>query len=130
MPEETPNTVTSTPISNGNQAPSVEIVDVTPRTLDEKIASEGNGEPQKEPQKEQISPKLSKLKQREAKVAEREAAADKKLQEAETKAAELAKAPNLLEQLKNKPSKVLKELGLSFNDFAKAVLDETDEETD
>lgn len=126
MPEGTADsTVTETPVNPGIAAPQVEVVDLTPK-VEEPPASENTVEEKKEA-KEQLSPKLSKLRQREAKIAEREAAADQKLKDADARLAE-AQKPGTLERLKKQPSKVLAELGISFNDLAKAVLDETDED--
>lgn len=121
MSDENSSVVVTTPVVN-SETPAVETVDLTPKSaVVETVAETPKVE---ETPKEKIAPKLSKLKEREAKVLERETAAAKRFEEAESESAKAKESAALIESLKTNPSKVLDTLGITFNDLAKALLDE------
>jgi hypothetical protein len=76
---------------------------------------------EEKPKQERVSAKLAELRAREA-------AAEARAQEAEAKLAEAQALSSKLEALKKTPSKVLQELGISFNDLAEAMLSEGEPE--
>lgn len=115
--------VTESPVNTGNSASMVETIDMTPKTLESKIAAPAAQK--EEVLKEKISPKLVKLAAREAKAAEREAEADRKLQEAEQKLTEAQQSRQLIDKIKTQPSKFFEEVGMTFNELANALLSET-----
>lgn len=116
--------VTVTPVDTSSNSGTVEVLDVTPDKVEAPIVEENKEAKTEEKPKEKIAKKLSKVVEREAKVAAREADADRKLAEANSALEEAKNTRALVESLKTSPSKVLSQLGISFNDLATALLSE------
>lgn len=127
-PAPTAPIVTVTPVSTGSVPNEIPTIDVTPQTIEEKLGTVDapvvESPPVVEPPKEKNAAKLAKIREREARAAAREAEADRKLAEASTAAQSAQQSAALLESLKSNPTKVLAELGISFNDLATALLNE------
>lgn len=123
--------VIETPVSATG---GVEVIDVSPSNLPaEKAATEVVAEEKKDPEQpkkpEKVAKKLSQIAERERKVAEKEAALSKQAQDAADQLEQAKTLRATVDQLKTNPSKVLSELGISFNDLAKALLSEEVTET-
>lgn len=132
MTTETPTPVTVTPVAKPAEAVSAPVVPVVEvkaanaaPVTEEKTAEVAATEEEKKNKPRGVSKYLATIKEREAAAAEKEALIAEREQKLQEKEQNAAKENGLTaEDLKLRPLEFLKKFGMTFEEFAKAVINE------